>query len=89
MTMSFVMAISLFSSHCSLETGIDSGSASASSSVGPEIGWLLGFPNSTEYSGNCRNILCICSSGHKEVVNLLFHASFGRELSWAQLAAPL
>lgn len=37
----FVIAIDLFSSHCSLETGLDSESASASGSVGPEIGWLF------------------------------------------------
>lgn len=86
---SFVTAINLFSLHCSLETGLGSGSASASDSVDPETAWLLGFPDSMEYSGNCGNFLCIRSSGHKEVVNLLFHASFSREPSWAQLVAPL
>lgn len=86
---SFVIAINLLSLHCSLETGLDSGSASASGSVGLEIGWLLEFPKLMEYSGNCGNLLCIRSLGHKEDVNLLFCASFGRELSWAQLVAPL
>lgn len=40
---SFVIAINLFSLRCSLATGLDSGPASASGSVGLEIGWLLSF----------------------------------------------
>jgi len=89
MAVGFVIAIDLFSSRCSLGTGLDSGSASAGSPVGPEIGWLLGFPKSVGYLGNCRDRLCIRSLGRKEGESLLFRASFGRELIWAQLVAPL